>query len=67
MNLIAYINKFKSSMPHRKRKQLIRQIDRKLEKISPRLLEAKVCGFSDNNKIFKYKRKLLEARSLLNE
>ena len=62
MNLISYIQTYGGSMSKKKRKQLRRQISRKLVKIQPRILEAKVLSLSANNKIFKYRDKLLDAQ-----
>ena len=62
MNLLTYIQIHGSSMTGRKKKQLKRQIERKLQKIQPRVLEAKVLSLSPNNKIFKYQDKLIEAK-----
>jgi len=68
MNIWTYTQKYNTSMSAKKRKQLQlqRKVVKKLKNIQPRILEAKLLNVAQTNKLFKYKQRLEDALTLLN-
>ena len=66
MNIQTYVQRYNHSMSKKKRKQLIRKVNKKLNNIQPRILEAKLLNLKDTNKTFRYEKRLRDTLALLN-
>lgn len=66
MNIQTYVQRYNYSMSKKKRKQLIRKVNKKLNNIQPRILEAKLLSLKDTNKTFRYEKRLRDTLALLN-